>query len=344
MAARSSSRRGAMAMVWMAALLAAPAWAQTSTTSGAPVDRQLNSAPDVQMSAPLQVARGVSVFPDHHVNYVPNVGIIEGTDAVLVVDAGLGPRNGAKVLAAARAIAKGRKLIVTSTHFHPEHAFGTQAFKGQAWFILNAAQADELAQKGPAYIELFRSFGPEVARALEGTELVAPDARYAGKQKVLDLGGRSVELRAMPAHTRGDQIVYLPDAGVVFCGDLVEEGFFPIFPDADSNGRQWIQVLRAIEALQPHVVVPGHGLVGGVERVVVVRDYLETVERRVEELVRRNLSQKEITARLAPQFKAAHASWRNDVFIPYEIAIFYAQAVGKPPELPHLESDLSTPK
>lgn len=301
----------------------------------------LNSAPSVQTSFPRAVAKGVWVFPDHHVNYVPNVGIIEGNDSVLVVDDGLGPRNGARVLTAARAIAKGRTLVVTSTHFHPEHAFGTQAFTGFARYVISSAQADELAEKGSAYIKLFSTFGPDVAKALEGTRIVAPDEKYSGERKVLDLGGRKVELRAMPAHTRGDEVIYLSDAGVIFCGDLVEEGFFPILPDADSNGHRWIQVLQSIEELKPRVVVPGHGLVGGPDRVVVIRKYLQTVERRVNELVKSGRSQPQIVATLTPELKALHPGWRNAVFIPYQIANFFGLAVGQPPQLPELESDLS---
>lgn len=329
-----------LTLFWMAPV--APAGVRTSSSAEVAADQPSNSAPDVQTSAPLAIAKNVWVFADHHVNFVPNVGIIEGKDAVLVVDAGLGPRNGAKVLAAAQAIAKGRKLILTSTHFHPEHAFGAQAFTGAARYIVNAAQADELAEKESAYIKLFRTFGPDVAQALEGTEQIAPDERYGGVRKVIDLGGRSVELRPTPAHTRGDQVIYLHHDGVVFCGDLVEEGFFPILPDSDSNGRHWIEVLESIEALKPRVVVPGHGLVGGVERVVVYRQYLQTVQKQVEELVSQGLSQEEITARLAPKLRAAHPNWRNAVFIPYQIANFYALATGRPLRLPSLEADLSS--
>src|SRR5262245_31230418 len=88
--------------------------------------------PTVDASAPREIASDVFAIPDRRVPLVPNIGIIGGTDAVLVVDTGMGPANGARVLAAARRIAGGRKLILTLTHFHPEHGFGAQAFKGQA--------------------------------------------------------------------------------------------------------------------------------------------------------------------------------------------------------------------
>src|SRR5262249_41983296 len=150
-----------------------------------------------------------------------------GREAVLVVDTGMGPVNGTKVLAIAQDLAVARPIILTLTHFHPEHGFGAQAFKGKAKIIYNAAQRDELAAKGEPYLGMFRTFGPSVAAALEGTELVQPDEVYDGERAELDLGGRKVELSTYgAAHTLGDQIVSVPDAGVVFVGDLAEERIF----------------------------------------------------------------------------------------------------------------------
>ena len=128
-------------------------------------------------------------------------------------------------------MAKGRKLILTITHFHPEHGFGAQAFKGNARITYNRAQRDELKAKGEAYLGMFRTFGPGVAAALEGTELVMPDDVYDGDHTEIDLGGRTVELRTFgPAHTRGDQVVWVPVERIVFTGDLAEDRIFPIFP------------------------------------------------------------------------------------------------------------------
>ena len=115
---------------------------------------------------------------------------------------------------------------------------------------------------------MFRTFGAAVAEQLEGVELVKPDEVYEDRTS-LDLGGVEVELHHFGlAHTRGDQVVFLPEQRVLFTGDLVETRLFPIFPwfppdDADVNGSRWIDVLGRLEALEPEVVVPGHGEVGG---------------------------------------------------------------------------------
>src|SRR5918998_2992543 len=106
------------------------------------------SAPTVDASGITEVADGVWVIPDRRVPLVPNVGIVLGDNAALVVDTGMGVASGERVLAAARAKAGDRRLLLTVTHFHPEHGFGAQVFKGAATIVYNRAQLDELQTKG----------------------------------------------------------------------------------------------------------------------------------------------------------------------------------------------------
>ena len=168
-------------------------------------------APDVDDTQMYEIADGVWIIPDRRVPLVPNIGVVVGEETALVVDVGMGPRNGARVLRAAKAKAGGRPLLVTTTHFHPEHAFGLQAFASEAQIVYNRAQLDELREKGDAYIAMFRTFGPAVAEALEGVELVEPHETYDGPEHEFDLGGRTARLLTRGlAHTRGDQVVWLP--------------------------------------------------------------------------------------------------------------------------------------
>jgi glyoxylase-like metal-dependent hydrolase (beta-lactamase superfamily II) len=236
--------------------------------------------PIVDVGGAQEVAGDLVVIPNRGVQLVPNIGVIGGADSVLVVETGMGPRNAEAVLGFAREYAKGRRLYLTTTHFHPEHAFGAQAFAGEATYLVNGAQAEDLAAKGDGYLHMFRGLGAPVARQLEGVELRAPDVVY-DQAHDLDLGGRVVRLRATGrAHSRGDQVVTVPDAGVMFTGDLAEAGQFAIFPwfpphDTDVSGTRWIAVMRRLAAEAPRVVVPGHGDVGGPGLLADVRDYLE---------------------------------------------------------------------
>ena len=228
-------------------------------------------APDVAPEGITEIASDVFVIPDRRVPLVPNIGIVLGRDAALVIDTGMGPVNGRKVLEVAIRLAAGRRLILTITHFHPEHGFGAQAFKGAAHITYNRAQHDELQAKGEAYLGMFRPSARAWQKRSRRTDIVSPDETYDGASTTLDLGGRQVELRTWGlAHTRGDQVVWLPDEKIVFVGDLAEERIFPIFPwfppdDADLDAARWTAILGEIEGWGPKIVVPGHGNVGGLK-------------------------------------------------------------------------------
>jgi glyoxylase-like metal-dependent hydrolase (beta-lactamase superfamily II) len=278
-----------------------------------------------------EVAAGVFVIGDRRTPLVPNIGIVLGGERALVVDTGMGPRNGDAVLEAARKLAGSRKLVLTLTHFHPEHGFGAQAFKGAAHIFYNAAQRDELSAKGGAYLEMFRTFGPAVAAALEGTRLVEPDEAYEGATARLDLGGRVVEFRATgKAHTKGDQTIHVSDANVVFVGDLAEERMFPIFPyfppdDADIDAANWTSALARLIAERPGIVVPGHGSVGGGEILAGVRDYMTDLGARVSERRRAGEAADAIVASLKDDVRALHADWDAPEWIDFAIRYFAAQ-------------------
>src|SRR6266576_42505 len=87
----------------------------------------------------------------------PNIGIVVGSQATLVVDTGLGPANGATVARVAARLSKGQKLFLTTTHFHPEHAAGESAFPSGTILIRDAVQQQEMAAHGVEMIDLFRS-------------------------------------------------------------------------------------------------------------------------------------------------------------------------------------------
>jgi len=284
--------------------------------------------PVVDPKAMKEIAAGVYVIGDRRVPLVPNIGIILGDSAALVVDTGMGPANGEKVLATAKGLADGRPLVLTLTHFHPEHGFGAQVFKGAAKIHYNRAQRDELRAKGEGYLGMFKTFGPGVAAALEGTVLVEPDDVYDEASTTVDLGGRRVELRTWGlAHTAGDQVVWLPEERILFTGDLAEERMFPIFPwfppqDASIDAARWAHVLSEAASWRPAIVVPGHGDIGGVEIVNAVRDYIVDVGRRVAQERKSGKGADAIVADLAPQIRAEYPDWSAPEWIDFAIRYF----------------------
>jgi glyoxylase-like metal-dependent hydrolase (beta-lactamase superfamily II) len=288
-------------------------------------------APDVRPEGITEIGTGVWVIPDRRVPLVPNVGIVEGEETVLVVDAGMGPRNGALVLRAAQGKANNRPLVVTSTHFHPEHGFGLQAFQDTATIVYNRAQLDELHDKGQSYVDMFRTFGPNVASALEGVELVDPHETYDGDRHEIDLGGRTALLLTRGlAHTRGDQVVWLPEERILFTGDLVESRIFPIYPyfppeDADVDGSRWIEVLRWLEGLEPGQVVPGHGEVRDVAVITEAREYHERLREETFALADEGVGADEAVERTEPRMKAWHPDWDQPEWIGFGVRCFHAE-------------------
>lgn len=290
---------------------------------------EVESPPPPNVSgAPQEIAAGVYVIPDGLVPLVPNIGIVLGDEKALVVDTGMGPANGRRVRALADELAGGRELLLTITHFHPEHGYGAQAF-ADATIVYNRAQRDELRAKGPGYLEMFRTFGDTVAAALEDVELAEPSDVYDGDVWTVDLGGRSVELRTFgQAHTLGDQVVFLPDEGVLFTGDLVEVGCFAIVPyfppdDTDVDGDRWIAVLERLEALEPEIVVPGHGGIGGVSIVRGAREYLTTLRDETRRLKVDGVPVDAAVEQLDARMRSLNPDWLQPEWIGFGVRHFY---------------------
>jgi glyoxylase-like metal-dependent hydrolase (beta-lactamase superfamily II) len=284
---------------------------------------------------PTEVADGVYVIPDGGIPLVANIGIVVGSRATLVVDTGMGPENGATVRRHADELAGGTPLFLTITHFHPEHGYGAQAFEHGATIVYNDGQLAELRQKGLQYVDMFRTFGDSVAAQLEDVRLVEPDVTYHGAAELL-LGGRTAQLRTWGlAHTRADQIVFLPEQRVLFTGDLVENRCFAIFPwfppeDTDVDGDRWIAVLEQLERLEPAIVVPGHGDVSDVSVIVSAREYLQLLRSETRRLADEGASEDAAARELDRSMRELHPDWAQSEWIASGARFFYAANAGEP--------------
>lgn len=286
------------------------------------------AAPPIVGGEPVEVADGVFVLRDNRVPLVPNIGFVVGARATLVVDTGLGRRNGEYVLAQAKRLADGRPLYLTTTHFHPEHGFGAEVFAGAATIVANRAQRDELARKGAGYVRMFSGLGPAIAAELADVTFVDPDVVYEGRAE-LDLGGHRVVLQEWgPAHSAGDQTV-LVDGRVLFTGDLAETRMFPIAPyfpphDTDFDGARWIAALGGMADLAPEVVVPGHGEIAGVTLLHEIRGYLEHVQAEVTRLKTAGASAAETAAKVDEDARARWPEWDNPEWIGLAATAFHS--------------------
>jgi glyoxylase-like metal-dependent hydrolase (beta-lactamase superfamily II) len=143
----------------------------------------------------------------------PNIGIVVGGNATLVVDTGLGPRNGATVAKVAKNLAPQNKLYLTTTHFHPEHAAGEPGFPAGTILIRDKVQQDEMDRHGVEMVNLFASRNDQQKELLANVKLRPADETF-DKERTLDLGG-GVKARLLwfgGAHTRGDELTFVePD-------------------------------------------------------------------------------------------------------------------------------------
>ncbi len=174
---------------------------------------------------------------------------------------------------------------VVNTHANGDHCYGNQLVD-DAVIISSTKAAEEMADVPPSLLaalnhddgaagELFRSFFGEFD--FDGIELRLPDRTFEGRLE-LDVAGRTVELIEVgPAHTAGDTIAVVPDAGVVYTGDILFIGGTPIvWAGPVSN---WIAACDLMLGMDADTVVPGHGPVTDKQGVTAVRDYLAFVER-----------------------------------------------------------------
>jgi glyoxylase-like metal-dependent hydrolase (beta-lactamase superfamily II) len=306
-------------MIWASALLAQ---AQETAPLG---HNQSQPAPLVQEHKTMRVSDHVYVIPDGRVNLVPNIGIIVGNRATLVVDAGMGPRNGQVVLREVAKVSKNADLYFTTTHFHPEHVTGAQAFPASTKVVRSEVQEQELEQKQPDFIRNFSKRTPEIKALLADVKPRAPEILFDREVK-LDLGGVTARVFLVgPAHTRGDTAIYIEEDKVLFTGDVVVNRFFPIFPDPDASGKNWLAILNQFESLQPRAIVPGHGEVGDATLVTKEQGYLKALQSRVAALKAQGKSSAEAARLLSVEFQMKYPDWENPGWIADAAQHFYSE-------------------
>ena len=228
-----------------------------------------------QLSASAWIVEGDAALGSRtNRNFISNAGVIVTPAGVVVVDALGSPALARELIAEVKRVAGKPITHVVVTHYHADHIYGLQEFKAQGARIIGHRRALEYLNSDTAASRLAASRN-ELAPWIDAqTRLVEAD-EWIEQPKELVLGGVRILIQPVgPAHTPEDLVVLLPAERVLFAGDLVFRGRIPFVGQADS--RQWIAALERLLAMDPAIVVPGHGPASTSARqdLELTRDYL----------------------------------------------------------------------
>jgi len=215
---------------------------------------------------------GDRVFVRRYAFYDQNIGVVLGDDGVLVIDTRVSLRQAREILADLRALTPLPVAAVVNTHGHSDHAFGNAAFRPvPIWGHIRCATM--VTETGDRQRAATAAAIPELADELAEVVLDPPDRTFETEATVaFDAGGRIVELRYLGrGHTDNDAVVIVPDARVLFAGDLLENDATPYF--GDGFPIDWPATVERLVELVTDVVVPGHGTIG--DRSFAVRQMTE---------------------------------------------------------------------
>jgi glyoxylase-like metal-dependent hydrolase (beta-lactamase superfamily II) len=264
--------------------------------------------PLVREGVTVKLGQHTYAIPDGGVGGVPNVGIVVGSRATLVIDPGMGRRNGEAVLREVAKISKNAEMFVASTHFHAEHTTGYHGFPATAKYINSKTQEAEFAELGAGFIKNFASQSPARAELLKDATGRKADITF-DREYTLDLGGVRVRfLLVGPTHTRGDTGFFVEGDNVLFAGDVVMNQSF-VAANANSSITAWLAAFDAFEKMRPKTIVPAHGPIGDGSLITTLRTIMNGIVARTRQLKATGQTADQIAPALQAEFEQKHPGW-----------------------------------
>jgi cyclase len=234
-----------------------------------------------------KIAEGIYSYvdtkdPSPSASFGANAGIIIGKDGVVVIDTLTSAKEAQRFIRDIRSITDKPIKYVINTHHHLDHSLGNSEFVKLGAVVISQERSRREAQKdADTIIKRALTYG-FTAEALEGTTVALPALTFTDRMTI-ELGDRSVELiYPGPSHTIGSSVVLIPDAKVLFAGDMLFTNFHPNVRDADMDG--WVKALDKIAALDVQKIIPGHGPVSGKQDLADMKQYLTIFDTKAKEL------------------------------------------------------------
>ncbi|MCZ8374949.1 MAG: MBL fold metallo-hydrolase [Beijerinckiaceae bacterium] len=211
----------------------------------------------------------------------PNTGVIIGDDGVLIVDAQATPAMAQAVIDRVRSVTDKPITHVLLSHYHAVRVLGASAYRDAKMILASDATRDLIVERGAQDMDSEIGRFPRLFRGKETIPgLTWPSITFAGEMSVW-LGKREVRIKHPGrGHTAGDTIAWVPDAGVMFSGDLVE--YRSACYCGDAHFADWPETLKRVAGHDPVALVPGRGdaLVGRDKVAAAIAgttDFLETL-------------------------------------------------------------------
>ena len=241
-----------------------------------------------------------------------NTGFVIGDDGVAVIDTSASldadgqfrTEPATQLLAAIRTLTKLPVKFVINTHYHLDHVGANAVFVDAGATVLAHRNV-----RGWIHRENIRMFGPNIRPQQKAfiEALLPPTVTYDQGVDLL-LGSREIRLRSFPGHTGGDSVVLIPDAKVVFAGDLLWCSMLPNLIDAST--KPWIDTLDTLAKDEADsTFVPGHGDVGHVQDVEAFRDYLTTLRKLVSDAEAQRKSGEALADAVMPALSDKYSRW-----------------------------------
>jgi glyoxylase-like metal-dependent hydrolase (beta-lactamase superfamily II) len=258
------------------------------------------SASAEQAYAPLSGPLTIEQVPDRPVYYVvgepgipskdneghtSNAGFVVTSEGVVVFDALGTPSLGWDLLQQIRKITDQPIRYIVVSHYHADHIYGLQAFKDHSPAIIIAQErASEYRENEETADERANQRLDQRRQALfpwvdRNTRVVPPDITFR-QRMVLNLGSRRfVLIYAGPAHSASDMMMMVEPDGVLFAGDIVQNGRIPFMNSDDVDTASWLRALAEVATLDPKFIIPGHGRpsTAAKQAILFTRDYIEYV-------------------------------------------------------------------
>jgi glyoxylase-like metal-dependent hydrolase (beta-lactamase superfamily II) len=229
---------------------------------------------------------------------------------VLVVDTGLGPRNGATIARVVSKVAPNhQRLYLTTTHFHPEHAGGEAGFPAGTILIRDKTQQDEMEAHGKEMVDLFAGRSPQFKDLLANATLRPADITF-DTEAAVDLGGATVRLLWFGgAHTKGDELTFVEPDRTLVSGDVVQNKVVPNIFREGGTSASWLAVLDKVAALNALHVLPDHSAPGDGSMVALEKKFISDLRNAALDLKKKGVAVDAAGTQLSTEFKAKYSDW-----------------------------------